>query len=364
MKASDEHDNVSRRGFLRGVGLAGLGGTLASLATPRARAAAAPPRSSGAPVVGFDWARFCKTDPALIRYEAAGHLPSPVPQPKRVSLGPDGRVWIAGGKRVVALDGEGNTVAQFTADEEVNGLAAGPDGKLYLALKDHVEVFTAEGQRVAKWGGLGRRAWLTSVAVGAEDVFVSDAGLRLVHRFDHHGKPVGRIGDKDKPRGIPAFVVPSPYFDLEIGTDGLLWVANPGQHQVEAFTFGGQLEQTWGQPSFAIEGFCGCCNPSYFTRLPDGRFVTSEKGLTRVKTYSPAGRFEGVVAGAEEFPKYFLNLNPALLSTNASEAGAGNAWCGSQAPSPIDVAADAAGRIYLADTLGGQIRRYRRKPAV
>jgi hypothetical protein len=130
--------------------------------------------------------------------------------------------------------------------------------------------------------------------------------------------------------------VPSPYFDLEIGRDNLLWVTNPGNHRIEAYTFDGHLEASWGEASFGIGGFCGCCNPSYFTILPDGRFVTSEKGLARVKVNSAKGAFESVVAGADAFSKYFQNVN--------------------SLPAALDVAADSTGRIFVADSLGGAVR--------
>lgn len=70
------------------------------------------------------------------------------------------------------------------------------------------------------------------------------------------------------------------------------------------------------------EGFSGCCNPAHFTFLPDGRFVTSEKGLVRVKTYKPSGEFDGVVAAPVKF----------------NEEG--------KAP---DIATDAAGNVYALD---------------
>ena len=248
------------------------------------------------------------------------------------------------GKNITALDKKGGVSTDFSAGEEVWCLAVSPDGVLHVGLKDHIELFDPQGRRVAKWNSPARKTWLTSLAVGDNDVFASDAGNRTVYRFDRSGKLLGRIGEKDKAREIPAYVVPSPYFDLGIGSDGLFWVVNPGFHQFQAFTFDGQLEKKWGQPSFAIEGFCGCCNPSYFTRLADGRFVTSEKGLPRVKVYSAGGKFESVVAGSEEFPKYFENINTA--------------------PIPMDVAADAEGAIHVADTLGRVIRVYRRKPQV
>ena len=50
-----------------------------------------------------------------------------------------------------------------------------------------------------------------------------------------------------------------------------------------------------------IDGFNGCCNPAKFAFLPDGRFLTSEKGLVRIKVYSPSGEFESVVAAPSVF---------------------------------------------------------------
>ena len=46
----------------------------------------------------------------------------------------------------------------------------------------------------------------------------------------------------------------------------------------------------------AIDGFCGCCNPSNVAFLSDGSVVTSEKGIERIKMYSPEGDFKCVVA--------------------------------------------------------------------
>ncbi len=54
--------------------------------------------------------------------------------------------------------------------------------------------------------------------------------------------------------------------------------------------------------------FFGCCNPAHFAVLSDGRFVTAEKGLPRIKIYSPQGKFECVVAGQEQFPSIAADL--------------------------------------------------------
>jgi hypothetical protein len=85
----------------------------------------------------------------------------------------------------------------------------------------------------------------------------------------------------------------------------------------------------------AVEGFCGCCNPVYFTRRPDGKFVTSEKGLNRIKIYDAKGKFEGVVAGPETLVK---DLDLAKKACADCQVGFG-----------FDVACDSTGRVLALD---------------
>jgi len=113
-----------------------------------------------------------------------------------------------------------------------------------------------------------------------------------------------------------------------------LWVVNPGMHSLENYTEEGNLREHWNNTSMMTEGFSGCCNPAHFTFLPDGRFVTSEKGLVRVKTYKPSGEFEGVVGPPVKF----------------AEEG--------KAP---DIATDAAGNVYALDFDKKMIRVFEKK---
>lgn len=96
-----------------------------------------------------------------------------------------------------------------------------------------------------------------------------------------------------------------------------------------------------------IEGFCGCCNPVNFALLPDGGFVTSEKGLVRVKVYNSDGRFIGVVAGPAQ-----LTGGSLLRICETPEECQGPAF---------DVAAGADGRIYVLDTIENVIKVFTRK---
>ena len=91
----------------------------------------------------------------------------------------------------------------------------------------------------------------------------------------------------------------------------------------------------WGKSSAGIEGFSGCHNPVNFAILPDGSFVTCEKGLPRVKIYSPEGVFESVVAGTELFDM----TEEDLISEEGTE----------QLKVGLDVAVDSQGRIFVLD---------------
>ena len=198
------------------------------------------------------------------------------------------------------FDSKGESTGEIELDGTARCVALVEDSVIYIGMRGHVEVYDIETKQLTRWESLGEDAVLTSVAVWRGDVFVADAGNRIVLRYDNQGNLINRIGHKDKARNIPGFVVPSPYFDLSVGRDGLLRVVNPGRHRIEAYTFDGDLEFFWGVYSPDVEGFCGCCNPVNFSILGDDSFVTCEKGLVRIKIYDADGVFAGVVAGPEQ----------------------------------------------------------------
>ena len=83
---------------------------------------------------------------------------------------------------------------------------------------------------------------------------------------------------------------------MVVNSYGELWVVNPGKHAIENYTDDGEMRGFWENSSMSIEGFTGCCNPAEITSMEDGSFVTSEKGVVRIKIYDQSGQLKGVVA--------------------------------------------------------------------
>jgi len=289
----------------------------------------------------YDVGRFAKTDPKLLAYEEAGRFRSPGPSPRRITIGVEERLYVADRSGVTILNSGGGRVAELALQTPARCVAVASDGTVYAGVRDHVEVFDAKGRHLKSWEAAGKKAWLTGLAVGENEVFAADSGDRVVLRYDRSGKLLARIGEKNKERNVPGLVVPSPYLDVKLGRDGLLRVNNPGRHCVELYTTAGDLELSWGKPSAGIKGFCGCCNPIGLALLPDGRCITCEKGLPRVKIYGAEGTFECVAAGPESFPEN----SRAGAARDASDGTLGG----------LDAAVDSQGTIYILDLVTGEV---------
>jgi hypothetical protein len=294
----------------------------------------------------YDLSKFRKTDPNLILYQELGKpISTGFKEARGVAVDKKGVIYVAGDGEIKQFNPEGTMAGEIKLAGAPRCLAVAEDGTLYVGMNDHVEVYDAQGVRLGSCPPVGDKAVISSIALAKNEFFLADAGNRVVLRCDKNGKVINRIGEKDAARNISGFVLPSPYFDLALAGDGLLRVANTGQHRIEAYTTDGDLEFTWGRFAPDIDGFCGCCNPVNFALLPDGGFVTAEKGLTRVKIYSAEGRFVGVVAGAESFAQH-----DTICASRGSGCNTGG----------LDVAADTDGRVFVLDPYTSEVRIFTR----
>lgn len=321
-----------------------LGAGLVLGMTARPAPAAARPKANP---FAYDISHLQKTDPGLIGYEEVARWRAPRPEPKAVAAGQDAQLWIAAGNYVTALSPDGQRGLEIALSAPARAVCVARDGDVLVSLRDHLEIFSGKGERKATWEVPDKKAWLTGIAVSDDAVFATDAGNRVLLRYDRAGKLTARLGIRDKDRNIAGFIVPSPFFDVALGTDGLLRVANPGRHRVDLFTQDGDFELAWGEATMGIKGFCGCCNPIHLALLPDGRVVTCEKGLPRVKVYGALGEFESVVAGPESFPEN---------AKACAARGLGDCTQGG-----LDAAVLADGRIAILDLVTSEVRVMRAK---
>jgi len=175
------------------------------------------------------------------------------------------------------------------------------DDNIYIGFESHVGLFNQEGKQVQSWEDLGPRCVITSIAIKGEQVYVADAGNRRVIIYNPSGGVIGEFEGKATSEAGHGFIIPSPNFDIVVNTFGELWVVNPGKHAIENYTDNGEMRGYWEKSSMSVEGFTGCCNPAEIAVLNDGSFVTSEKGLVRIKVYDASGKLKSVVAPPDKF---------------------------------------------------------------
>lgn len=269
---------LGRRDFLRNSAAAAAGG---------AAILAVPPPAGASPV---------EIPAPLVHFREVQRIPVPLSKPAALAVADNGRLFVAGDNAVLEFSPEGREITRHTLAETPGSLAVLPDGQLLLGLRRRVA--TPEGSASA-WTELDEHACITALTVSEEHVFVSDAGNRVVLCYDHTGRLLGRIGERDPKRDLPGLVVPSPYFDAAIDAMGALWVVNPGRHGLENYRPNGDLVSSWYRPGMDLNGFCGCCNPTHIA-FRGSALVTAEKGLNRIKLYGPDTRLLGVIATPED----------------------------------------------------------------
>jgi DNA-binding beta-propeller fold protein YncE len=229
-----------------------------------------------------------------------------------VAVDKQGNIYVGGTDTLRKFDMKGRLLSSIISKGYYCCLHIDQEGKIIAGVEDHVRVIDPQTRQTVDWKPLSDNSFITSIASSGDDIFVADYGQKLVFRCNQDGKVVKKIGQKDPNLGIPGIVLPSAYFDCATDKDGAIWVANTGRHLLEKYDAEGNRLESWGEPSMSVTGFCGCCNPSHFAILPDGNFVTAEKGIERVKLYSPKGEFIGLVAGTDSFDEGTIGLDLAI----------------------------------------------------
>jgi hypothetical protein len=242
-----------------------------------------------------------------------------------VAVSGKGTIILGGDSFLSSYDSSMKEKWTIKTDARVTALCAKGD-TLLAAEGEIVYLFNSDGKKVEEWGPFEENAIITSVASKGSLVAFADAGNRMVFVLSGDGRVrsmIGQSGDE--------FIIPSPYFDVAFGGNNEIYVANPGKRRIETRSIDGKLVSFFGTAGLAPDAFCGCCNPSHFTMLPDG-FLTAEKGINRIKVLNGDGAFREFVSTDE-------NFTPSV---------------------PLDVAF-AGGKIYAANPADSKLYVFERK---
>lgn len=268
-----------------------------------------------------------KTDPALIGWREVGKYDTEMQAAHGVAVMDEG-TYVICGDGVMQRMHQGRFAERMSVgDPGPFSIVRADEGSFFLGLGDHV-CWSSWG-RTMDWPSLGKKARITSLARVGTQLWVADAGNKQIVRYQllygYRGKKLGTI---------TGFLLPSPHLDVAVAPDGLVWVTHPGKQRVEAYKPDGSYVRAWGRSGTDAAGFAGCCNPTDLAMLPDGRFVTAEKAIPRVKVYRKDGHFQSIVAGHESFAR---------------------------GTDKLDLAVDARGRILVLDGATGIVRIYAEK---
>lgn len=255
---------------------------------------------------------FRKVDPSLVLYLETQDFPVNASDLKGIAVA-DSQLVVVAGNLLLKYDFNGKELSRRQIVDTAYCVTVDHYHQVWIGLRHNVVMYDPEGTLIKRWNSFGNRSVITSLAISGENVYVADAGNRVVYHCNSNGQIMARIGEKDEAKGVPGYIIPSPYFPLALDDSNFLWVVNPGLHSFENYNADGSLRTSWGKASFKIDGFTGCCNPAYFAITDDNSFVTSEKGMPRIKLYDQHGVFKGVVAPPDAFDRNSTTAAPIAI---------------------------------------------------
>jgi hypothetical protein len=214
---------------------------------------------------------------------------------KAVSVSP-GKIYLGGDSFVSCYDSDLKLVWNLKTPAPVTSLSNSGDS-IFASTRELILVINTAGKMLGEWGPFEDSSMITSVAANRKYVAIADAGNKIVFILDKGGEVKKMIGQGDK-----QFEIPSPYFEVVLGEDNTLYTANTGKHRVETRNINGDIISFFGAPGTDPGYFCGCCAPPHFIVTPDG-FVTSEKGINRIKVLNKKGEFVEFVNSHNNFIK-------------------------------------------------------------
>jgi hypothetical protein len=230
-----------------------------------------------------------------------------------IAVGAGDRIYALGDEEVRIFEAGGGFIQGWKAADKATCLTVGPEGRVYLGAPGRVEIYDAKGSRVGGFaaGEKDRPAGVTAIKLSRKEVLVADAEARLIRRYDPAGKQLGLIGTGNK---TGSFMLPNGWLDIDVDAQGIVLATDTGRHRVTSWTLDGAPLGSFGKFGMRDPAdFVGCCNPVNLAFTPDGKIVTAEKMVARVKVYEPDGRLIALI-GPEHFDPNCVHIHLAVDS--------------------------------------------------
>jgi len=233
--------------------------------------------------------------------------------PTNVSVASDGSVYVAdtGNHRIQKFTSDGVFLKTWgtygTGGWDFGyGLAVdvASDGSVYVAdtSKSRVQKFTSEGVFITNLGtegtGDGQFIAPADVVVASDgSIYVADSGNHRVQKFTADGVFVTTWGDKGK-----KYYVDDGQFlqmnGIAIASDGSVYVADGGNHNIQKFTSEGVFVARWGTvdeflPTWGTSGSGDgqFSQPVGVAVAPDGSVYVADSGNDRIQRFTSEGVF-------------------------------------------------------------------------
>jgi len=278
---------------------------------------------------GDDLIALKKFDTTLVGYYRNSVIETGLINLSGITIGEDNNILLTGSGRIIIFNASGVLLEEIPVASASSCITTGHNS-IYIGTGAGIARYSLDDGSITRWGDEKSNGYITSVAVNDNYLYAADAGRKIIHKYDPDGTLVQQIGIKDTITNAPGFIVPSPYFDIAFGGFSDLWAANTGRLRVEMYSVSGFIRADWGKSAYEPGGFSGCCNPAHLAILPDGCFVTYEKGIDHIKVFDQGGQFICFVGGAGSFrgnPDFSLGINNLVK----------------------DIAAGSDGKIYILD---------------
>ena len=241
--------------------------------------------------------------------------PIPALSQRESPSAPADRIYALGDDEVRVFEPGGTSSGVGRCREKSACLAVGADGRVYVGAPGRVEILRRRRQ-VAR--AALRPATDDKPADDHRDQGFPerDPGRRC--RRPHHPpvryEPGSSSASSETKNKTGNFMLPNRSLDFDVDAKGVIRATDTGRHQVTAWALDGSPLGSFGKFGMSDPAdFVGCCNPVNLAVTPDGKIVTGEKMVARVKVYEPDGKLLAVI-GPENFDPSCTHIHLAVDS--------------------------------------------------